>query len=218
MPLVYGAIALRGGLLAESPAQAGYSQLMSEMLTRGTASRSAQDIAAEVEQLGATLAPFAGRNSFGLQVQCLARDLPALMDLAADCLFHSVFPETELEKLRSVQLAEIRQQYERPFFVAEQALREILFPDHPYRWTPPGEESAVQKVSRADIAAFHKKLVTRANIAIAVFGDVAADDARALAERFFGQAPEGAAPTTAGPAYTPPPGAGLRGQITNLAP
>jgi zinc protease len=197
LPFAYVCIALRGGLLAETEETSGFAQLMSDLLTRGTKSRSSQDIAAAAERLGASLTTFAGRNSFGLQVQCLQRDLPALMDLAADCLLNPSFPADELEKQRQVQLAAIREQYERPFFVAEQALREMLFPDHPYRWTPLGSENSIRRATREDLVAFHRRLVVRSNIAVAIFGDVAAEEARALAERYWGNLPDAPAPDLA---------------------
>lgn len=197
LPFVYICIGLRGGLLAESEEQSGFVQLMSDLLTRGTKTRSSQEIAATAERLGASLGAFAGRNSFGLQAQCLRRDLPTLLELAADCLLNPSFPEDELEKQRQIQLAAIREQYERPFFVAEQALREMLFPNHPYRWTPAGNESSVRAAQRKDLAELHRRLVTSRNTAIAIFGDTTREEALALAERHFGHVPDLPAPDLA---------------------
>lgn len=197
LPFVHVAIALRGGLLAETPERSGYTQLMSDLLTRGTTTRTAQEIASAAEQRGASLTAFAGRNSFGLQVQCLQNDLPALLDLAADCLLNPVFPAPELEKQREIQLAAIRAQYERPFFVAEQALREMLYPDHPYRWSPNGEPASIRAARQQDLVDFHRRLVTRNNMAMAIFGDITTETARALAEKYFGNLPEGPLPDLA---------------------
>lgn len=199
LPFVYVCVALRGGLLAETGSDNGVTQLMSDLLTRGTAARTAEEIAATVEQLGASLSPFAGRNSFGLQAQCLAEDAETILGLLAECVLQPSFPNDELEKQRTVQIAGIRQQFERPFFVAEQALRELIFPGHPYRWTPLGSEEAVRGLTRDALVAQHRRLVKTGNLAISIFGDITRARAEALAGRTFSGAPEGNAPDLAAP-------------------
>lgn len=194
LPFVYITVALKGGLLAETPGNNGITQLMSDLLTRGTALRDAEEIAAAVEQRGASLSAFAGRNSFGLQAQCLSDDLDEIAALLADCLLNPSFPEDEFEKQRVVQLAAIRQQYERPFFVAEESVRQMLFPQHPYRWTTLGSDATVRALAREDLAAYHRRLVTSGNLAVAVFGDITKERAAALANALFAAVPAGAAP------------------------
>lgn len=189
LPLVHIAGALRGGLLAESPERSGQCELMASLLTRGTSRRSALEIAETIERLGAALTSFSGRNSFGLQAQCLKDDLPTVLELMSECLLDPAFPEDELEKQRAVQLAAIRQQYERPFFVAEQALRELLFPNHPYRWTSLGNEETLRTLQRNDLVNFHRAVVSASNFCLAIFGDISAEVARDLAEKYFARMP-----------------------------
>ena len=199
LPFVYVCVAVRGGLLAETEKLNGVSQLMSDLLTRGTKSRSAEEIAATVEQIGASLSAFAGRNSFGLQAQCLAEDAKQIVELLAECLLESVFPEEELEKQRAIQIAGIRQQYERPFFVAEESLRELIFPQHPYRWSPLGSEQAVRELTRDDIVALHRRLVNTGNMAVSIFGDITRVKAEELTQRVLAAVPVGEAPDLSAP-------------------
>jgi len=194
LPFTYICATLKGGLLSEKAENNGITQLMSELLTRGTASRSAEEIAALTEQLGGSLTVFSGRNSFGLQARCLSRDTDTFIDLLTDCLIHPSFPENELEKQRTIQLASIQQQHERPIFIAQEALREMLFPDHPYQWTPIGKTESVQQLTRTDLIKHAEQLILSSNLVLSVFGDITKERAAELVKKYIADLPSGPAP------------------------
>jgi zinc protease len=194
LPFVHFCAAFGGGLLSETEENNGITQLLSDLLTRGTTNRSAQEIAETVEKLGGSLSPFAGRNSFGLQARCLAEDADTFMDLLSDCLLNPTLPEEEIAKQRDVQMAAIRQQREQPFFVADEALRKSLFPNHPYRWTPLGTEETVRRITRDGLRAYFGQQVVGGNLVLSVFGDVTAEDAAALAGKWLARLPDRPAP------------------------
>jgi len=189
LPFVHISVALGGGLLAETEANNGITRLMADLLTRGTASRSAEEIARTIESMGARLSPFSGWNSFGLQGRALAADAETLVTLASESLLSPTFPQDEIEKQRDVQIAEIRQERERPFFLAFEQLKHALFPNHPYRLNPTGREESVHALDRRAFRAHHRKLVTSENMVVSIFGDVKAAQARRLAEAAFSAVP-----------------------------
>lgn len=203
LPMIWICAAFRGGLLSETATNNGVTQLLSDLLTRGTSTRSAEDIASAVERLGGSLSPFCGRNSFGLQAGGLSQDAATLMDLFSDCLLNPTFPVAEVEKQRTVQLADIQQQRERPLFIAEEAMRQALFPNHPYRWTPQGSRETVESLSRDALAAQYRRCAVRGNVVLSVFGDITAARARELVERTLAALPAGPAPAIANPAPSP---------------
>jgi len=200
LPFVYFCAAFQGGLLQESEADNGITQLMADLLTRGTEKRDAQEIAKTAETLGGYLSPFCGRNSFGLQARCLAGDADTFAALFADCLLNPAFPEEELEKQRTVQLASIQQQREQPFFIADEAMRRMLFPNHPYRFTPAGAEPSVKALRRGQVRDHFQRLAVRSNAVLAIFGDITAARARELAEKHLAALRDGQRP---GPATEP---------------
>ncbi len=183
LPLVNICVALQGGLRYETPANNGISCMMAELLTRGSPGRSAEQIAELVDNRGGSFTAFAGQNSFGLQAQCLSEDAEIFMELLAEGLLNPVFDAPELEKRRSVQTAMIAQQRESPVFLAQQLLRQMLFPEHPYRFTPEGQAETVAQITVQDLRAHHARLVTGGNAVLAIFGDIAHDRAAALAEK-----------------------------------
>lgn len=197
LPFVYFCAAFQGGLLQESETNNGVTQLMADLLTRGTEKRDAQEIAKTAETLGGYLSPFCGRNSFGLQARCLADDVDTFAELFADCLLNPAFPEEEIQKQRTIQLASIQQQREQPFFIADEAMRRMLFPNHPYRFNPSGAEASVKDLQREQVRDHFNRLAVRKNVVLALFGDITAERARELAEKQLAGLRDGPPPTPA---------------------
>lgn len=189
LPFVCFSVVMNGGLLSESEANNGITHLMSEMMVRGTGSRSALEIARTAESLGGSIGAFSGNNSFGLQARCMTPNADTFMELLADCLLHPSFPADEVEKEKVVQIAAIAEQYDRPFTIAQEALRESLFPGHPYRWSPLGTTNTVSAQSRTGLLEHYRRHVVAGNMVLAIFGDITPDAARALAERHLGRTP-----------------------------
>lgn len=197
LPFVDFCVVCRGGLLLEHENNNGISALMTEMLTRGTRRRSAQDIATLVESRGGSLTTFAGQNSFGLRARCLKEDAEDFMELLADCLLNPAFAAEEVEKQKAIQLSAIKQQRERPMFLAQEALRQVLFAGHPYRFSPEGTAETVQGLSPAALRDYHARTVLSSNTVLAIFGDLTAEDCRSMVERFLDQFPAGGPPQRA---------------------
>lgn len=194
LPFVHLCATFGGGLLSETEGAAGITRLTATMMTRGTRKRSAQDIARTVESRGGSLTTFSGRNSFGIRAKCLARDLKVFMKLLADCVCSPTFTEEETGKQKTLQAGELKLRLEQPFAVAEDELRELLFAQHPYRWHPLGTPETLRALTRQDLVEHHRRLVTGANMILAVFGDVTPHHAREYAERYMKPIPRGASP------------------------
>jgi zinc protease len=203
LPFIYVCAAFKGGTLAETETQAGITRLMSDLCIRGTTRQSAADIADAIESMGAELSPFCGHNSFGLQGRCLAPDAEKLLSIFFDCLSKATFPDDEVDKQRVIQLAAIDEQWEQPFFVAQQALDSMLFAGHPYRWNPLGRRESIEKVSAADLRASFRRQMVTGNMTLSVFGDLTADEAERLVTKAAAHIPKGAAPVISPSPATP---------------
>ncbi len=189
LPFVYICAALKDGFLAETEKNCGITRLMSDMLLRGTASLTSEQLAEEIESRAGSISPFSGLNSFGLRARCLSADAPRFMQLLSDCLTNPSFAEEELDKQRKLQLAAIQQERERPIALAQERLREIMFPSHPYRFSPLGTSDSVSSIHRDLLQEFHGKLLAKNRMAVAVFGDISAEEAETLVEEAFGAIP-----------------------------
>lgn len=191
LPFAYLTVALRGGLLSEDENNVGVTAIMSELLLRGTASRSREEIAGTIENLGGHLSAYSGYNGFGLKAKCLSSDIDTVAGLLADCLLNPTFPETEVEKQRTLQLAAIQRQQEQPMFLAQEKLRAAVFSEHPYQWSSLGTPDSVEALSRDQIRQHHGQLVIAGNLVVSLFGNITEAEAIEIGNREFAATPSG---------------------------
>ncbi|HEX3798488.1 MAG TPA: pitrilysin family protein [Verrucomicrobiae bacterium] len=186
LPFVEFRLVLKGGVLAETAANNGMTQLAGRLLLKGTKTRSAEQIALEIESLGGSLDSFGGNNSFGVHAEVLREDFNIGLDLVADVLLNPTFPEAALERERQIQLAGIRSQRDQLLKSAGIGMRRALFGDGGYGLDTLGTEASVSALTKAEVQGFHKKFTVPNNCVLAIFGDVKADDAKAAVEKVFG--------------------------------
>ena len=199
LPLVSMCASFKAGLLAETAAANGITRLLARLLVKGTHTRTAEQLADEIEDLGGTIGSDAGNNSLSVSVSVMRPDLRAGLDLLADVLLHATLPEKALAREKDAQLAGIKAEDEEITVIARHLLRENLFGTHPYGLRGSGTPESVARLTRDDLLAFRDRHLVARNGVLAIFGDVRADEIRALVEDAFVALPAGA------PAFTTVP-------------
>jgi len=192
LPMVSLVIGFKGGRLEETPKNNGISKLFTRVLLKGTASRSAQQIAEEIESLGGGISADAGKGTITIGVSVLRDDLERGLELLSDVVGNAVFPEDVLNREKEVQLAGIKAEKEDPFAVAGQSLRRHLLQGHPDGFPPLGTPESVGAVDRAALVAFRDRYLVGRNGVLSIFGDVEEGRAAELATQYFGGLPAGA--------------------------
>lgn len=187
LPFVEFRLAFNGGLLAETTLNTGITSLLSRMLVKGTPTRTAEEIATEIESLGGSLEPYAGNHSFGLSAEVMRDDFETGLQLFTDVLLRPTFPAEPLERERQVQLAGIRGQRDQLLQCAFKAMRRGLFGENGYGLDALGTEDVVRKLSAGDLRSYHQRLIVPNNAVLAVFGDVHADAVRGALEAALGE-------------------------------
>jgi len=185
LPFVEFRAVLQGGVLAETAANNGITQLLAKMLLKGTAKRSAEKIATEIESVGGHIDSYGGNQSFGVNLEVLKDDFATGMDLLADVLLNPAFPANELEREREIQIASIAERKDDLLKSAGAAMRRALFGDTSYGLDPLGTEETVTKMSAVELNKFHKMLAVPNNCVLAIYGDVKTGDVRAAVEKAF---------------------------------
>jgi zinc protease len=187
LPFVEFRALFQGGVLAETAASNGTTMLLAKMLIKGTATRSAEEIATEIESVGGQIDSYGGNNSFGVNAEVLSSDFNIGLDLLADVVLHPVFPADELEREKEIQAAGIRSRRDDLLKSASLAMRRTLFGTVGYGLDSLGTEESVATISVAGIKAFHQRLAVPNNCVLAIFGDVKTADVKAAVEKFFGK-------------------------------
>jgi zinc protease len=203
LPFVEFRLAFGGGLLAETTLNNGITLLTSRMLLKGTARRSAEQIANEIEALGGHVSSFAGNNSFGLSLELLNPDAAKGIAMLADLLLQSSFPADELERERELQLAGLKSQRDRLLASAHAMMRRGLFGDGGYGLDPLGSEETVARLRREDLIQFLRSWAAPSNAVLAIFGDMDSEEVIAQVTQALAGWPAASAPPLAASKFTP---------------
>lgn len=185
LPFVEFRIVFKGGVLAEDPAKNGLTLLLAKMLLKGTKSRSAEQIATEIESVGGSIDAYGGNNSFGVNAEVLSCDFALGLDLISDVLLNPAFPASALELEKQMQLAAIRSNKDHLLHSGSLAMRRALFGDAGYGLDVHGSESSVPTITAEDVRAFHEKLIVPGNAVLAIYGDVQPQAVQAAVEKAF---------------------------------
>lgn len=191
LPLIAITAVFRGGLLAESKETNGITSLFAKTILKGTKSRTGEQIASLIEDVGGNISSDNGNNSFSVSVDVMKPDLALGLDLLADVLIHPSFPDREVALEKQGQLAGIKAEDEQPTSVARNLLRERLFGSHPYALRNAGSAEAVAALTPEMLREFHKEYAVAKNGVISVFGAVNAEEVRKLVEKDFASMPSG---------------------------
>src|SRR5437868_5811267 len=203
LPLVAIGAVFRGGLLAETPQDNGITRLMAKVLLKGTKTRTAEQIANEIEAVGGSISSDAGNNSFSVSVDVMKPDVKLGVDLLSDVLLNATFPEKAVAREKEIQMAAIQQEEEQLTSVARNIMRQALFSQHPYALRSNGSIESVQKLTQKDLKEFRDRSVVAKNGVIYVFGDVKASEVKQLVEQTLGKMQPGALALTDAKPPTP---------------
>ena len=185
LPFVELRAVFEGGLRVETPANSGITSMLSRLFIKGTPTRSAEDIAREIESLGGSIEAYGGSNTFGLTGEMMREDLKEGLALFTEILLRPSFPEAALEREREAQLASIRGQRDQLLQCAFKAMRRGLFGEQGYGLDSLGTESVIHALGSAELREFHARWTVPGNGVLAVFGDVDPEELRQLLETHF---------------------------------
>jgi zinc protease len=183
LPLVAIGAVFRAGLLAETPQDNGVTHLMAKVLLKGTKTRTAEQIANEIEAVGGSISSESGNNSFGVSLDVMKPDLKLGVDLLSDVLLNATMPEKAVTREKEIQLASIQQDEEQLTSVARNILRQALFSQHPYALRSIGSVESVQHLTQKDLLEFRDRYLVAKNGVVYVFGDVKAAEVKNLVEQ-----------------------------------
>jgi len=197
-------VAVRAGSAADPPGLAGATWLLSRVIDRGTATRSAAEIAEELDSRGITLTVSVTRHLFSIICTCLADDFEPVLALVADVVMAPSIPERELATRKGQVVTAIRQDQDNPAVRSTEALMALLYPnEHPYGRPTKGTIEVVDSLTRDRLLARHAERFAPAATTTVVVGDVEPARVHAAAERLFGAWNRPAPPPIALPPVAP---------------
>ena len=191
LPLVSFNASFKAGLLAETAENNGLTRLLSKVILKGTKTRTAGQIADEIEDMGGVIGSDAGNNSVNVSARVMQPDFRAGLEIFADILCHATMPEKAVSREKEAQLAAIKSEEEEMTVVARNLLREELFGAHPYGLRASGTPESVASLTPDALRAFRDRHIVARNGVLAIFGDVNAQEVLQAVEELFAALPAG---------------------------
>ncbi|MDB4883905.1 MAG: peptidase domain protein [Gemmatimonadetes bacterium] len=184
--LLHAGVHALGGARDEPAEHAGLTSLLVRAALKGTARRSAAQIAEEGELLGGSVSGSAGTESFGWSVSVPSRYATEAIELLADVAQHATIPDDAVDTERAIALADLvavrDDMYRYPVRLATQA----AFAGHPYGVPASGDEQSLPAITPELLRQWHRAHVLEAPSMIAVVGDADPEELAALVAGAFG--------------------------------
>jgi len=180
------AIAVRGGLASDPEERPGLSQLITDAVDQGTKTRTAKQIAEELQAAGGDLTGGPSADSIVIGTSVLSSKVEAGLTILADVLQNATFPDSEVELAKRNAVESLRSQEADPAFLARRALAKAVFGDHPYSVIS-GTQESIQKVTAEDLRHEYAKRFRPDQAVLVAVGDFQPDELVTTIESLFGE-------------------------------
>jgi len=205
VPLVNMRLFILGGLIQETDANNGITNLMAKLSVKGTRSQNATQIIDHFENIGGTLTSGAGNNTFYYTAEVLPQDFPRTLEIFSEIILEPNFPQEELDKLKPQVIATIQQVGNSWSAQARRFFRSKFYARNPYRRGFLGTPKTVSALTREQIREFHKTTVAGSRAVLAVFGNIDLAVAENLIRQRFASMGKSAPIPLDKIAFDPPP-------------
>ncbi|MBK1696064.1 M16 family metallopeptidase [Rhodovibrio salinarum] len=173
------------GTRHERAAENGVAHLLEHMAFKGTATRSARDIAEEIEAVGGLLNAYTGRESTAFYAKVLKEHAPLALDIISDILLNPAFDEQELKRERQVILQEIGQAHDTPDDIIFDHFQETAFPDQGVGRPVLGRPEIIAELGPEDLRSYMQRHYGAGNMVISAAGKIDHDAFVELAAKAF---------------------------------
>jgi zinc protease len=186
LPIVAARLVALGGAgdnPADKPGLAGFT---ARMLTEGTQTRSALQMADDLAQIGAVLESQSNSDESTVSSEVLKRNLNPDFELLSDSVLHPAFHQKDVERIRSQRATELLQINDEPQSLAFRVATRLLYGDTSYGFPELGTDASIKSTTGPDLEKFWSRDYVPKNSALVLAGDLTESEARTLAEKYFG--------------------------------
>ena len=180
---------LARGSRHEDPGQSGIAHFIEHMLFKGTSTRSAEDIAQQIDSIGGQLDAFTAKEYASYYIKVLDEHLPIAIDLLSDMLTRPAFSPADIEKEQSVILEEIKMVEDTPDDLVHEIFTQHAWGGHPLGRPILGTPDTVSSFSAPILSEYFTGAYVAPNVIIAAAGNLDHARLRDLIERAFAGLP-----------------------------
>jgi zinc protease len=185
-PAVSIRLLVGAGSAQDPKGKGGVANLMASLLDQGTTTRTAQQIADQIDFIGGDLGTGAATDLSFVNAIVMKDSFQTGMDLVADVARNPSFAPEEIARQKDQILSSLRVNSDDPGYIADVVFDRLVYGFHPYGLPGSGTEESLDSLTREDLQAFHRQYFVPNNMILAIVGDVTSDEAFAAAQRVFG--------------------------------
>jgi len=185
-PLIAAQLVIKNGGEVDPAELAGLADMTANLITKGTQSRSATQIAEEIESLGGALESGARWDSSYATVGVMSSKIGKALEILADVVRRPTFKPDEVERLRQQNIDSLTLALSEPGSIARFVAARVVFGDSPYGHPIGGTPESLTKITPADIARLHSRYYRPDNAILVIGGDISEKQGQELASRYFG--------------------------------
>ena len=185
-PAVSMRLLVRAGSVQDPAGKSGVASLAASLLDQGTTSKSAQQIADQIDFIGGALGAGSGSDLSFVNVVVMKDSFNVGIDMLADVARNPAFAPEEIERQKQQILSNLRVNEGDPDYVANVVFDRLVYGFHPYGVPNSGTPETLSAITRGDLQAYHRRNFVPNNMILAIVGDVTSGEAFAAAERVFG--------------------------------
>jgi zinc protease len=189
LPLVTARFVFRKGAYFDScygENRFGLASITSELLSKGTSSRTATMIADEADFLGATLSTGADFDASYVSCYSLTKHFDSIFEIAKDIIKNPSFTEEELSREREQRLNSLLALIDDGDYLASRAYKSKVFGENPFASPVEGTSKSVSSIQTGDLRALYTNTYTPDNLIVAFVGDISPEEAMNRIELDFG--------------------------------
>ena len=198
LPVASVSLSFRAGGIYDPSGKEGLADLVAEVLTKGTTTRSADQIASAIEGVGGSLSASASDDFLTITAEALSDQLDLIFDLLGDVTRNATFPASELDLARTRELSSLALELSQPASIAGRFFGKEIYGDNPYGRS--ATEQSIKAIGQQDLVDFAHARIRPGGALLVVAGDVTVAQAESLVQKSFagwtGGQPQAPAPVS----------------------
>ena len=170
----------------EDAVESGISHFVEHMVFKGTTSRSAEDIACEVDSMGGNLDAFTTKEGVAFAIKVMDEHLPRAFDIVSDMVRNPTFQPADIEKEKGVILEELKMDEDNPEYLLHEIFSGSFWKGHPLGRPIIGTRETIDSFGQYQVRRFFEHTYNPRNFLVTAAGNLRHDALAALVEEKFG--------------------------------
>ena len=187
LPIIAVSFSFDGGATQDEAGKEGTAQMLASLLDEGAGDMDSETFRAALEEFGISMGFSASRDRFSGSLRMVREDMDRAFSMLSTALNEPLFEDEAIERMRNAIRTGIVRSRTNPSAVSSAALRKTLFQEHFYARPVQGDEASIDAITREDILAMHKRLLSGERVTVGVVGAINEDELGQYLDATFGR-------------------------------